>query len=73
MDELGDRMKMYEQAEAGRRAMPLLPLCVRLDGRGFSRWTRDLDRPYDVRLQRLMVATTEALVQETGALVGYTQ
>ena len=72
-DDLGDRMKEYEMAEAGRRLMPRLPVCARIDGKRFSRFTRDLVRPYDERLSRLMVETTRALVQDTAALAGYTQ
>lgn len=72
-DDLGDRMKLYEQAEAGRMATPLLPVCIRLDGKGFSQWTRGLNHPYDERLSRLMVEVTQGLVKTTGALVGYTQ
>lgn len=72
-DELGDRMKLYEQAEAGRMATPLLPVCIRLDGKGFSQWTRGLNRPYDDRLSGLMIEVTRGLVMMTGALVGYTQ
>lgn len=73
MDALGDRMKDYEAREAARSALPLLPICLRLDGRGFSRWTKGLPRPYDERLHGLMVDVTRALVEETGARVGYTQ
>ncbi|MEL6181017.1 MAG: tRNA(His) guanylyltransferase Thg1 family protein [Myxococcota bacterium] len=69
----GDRMKHYEMAEAGRRLMPLLPICVRLDGKRFSAFTKGLARPYDVRLSRLMIDVTHYLVAETQALVGYTQ
>lgn len=72
-DELGDRMKEYESAEAGRRLMDRLPVCARIDGKNFSRFTRELARPYDVRLSRLMVETTMHLVEETGALTGYSQ
>jgi len=72
-DTLGDRMKLYEGVEAGRRLMDQLPICARIDGKGFSKFTRDLARPYDERLSRLMVATTAHLVEETGALAGYTQ
>lgn len=72
-DALGDRMKLYEQAEAGRAALPLLPVCLRLDGRSFSAWTRGLQRPFDPRLSALMIEVTTKLVEETGALVGYTQ
>lgn len=72
-DDFGDRMKQYEGAETQRMLMPMLPVCVRIDGRGFSRYTRDLPRPYDERLVRCMVDTTRFLVQESSACVGYTQ
>ena len=45
VDEFGDRMKLYEQAEAGRTALPMLPVCIRLDGKTFSNFTRKLNRP----------------------------
>lgn len=72
-DDFGDRMKLYEQAEAGRRALPLLPLCARIDGRSFSRWTRGLRRPFDEGVSRAMIETTKFLVEETKARIGYTQ
>lgn len=72
-DDFGDRMKRYEAAEAGRRAMQLLPICVRIDGKCFSSWTRGLDRPFDSRFSAVMVATTGELVKESGARIGYTQ
>ena len=72
-DDLGDRMKMYEQMEAGRRLMPGLPVCARIDGRAFSTWTRGFGRPFDARLSNVMVGTTKRLVKETGARIGYTQ
>jgi tRNA(His) guanylyltransferase len=72
-DDLGDRMKEYERAEAARRLMARLPICVRIDGKRFSKFTEGLQRPYDERLSRLMVATTRHLVEESAALAGYTQ
>lgn len=72
-DDLGDRMKMYEGVEAGRRLMPLLPALARIDGRSFSTFTRDLARPFDPRMSRLMVETTRHLVHETNARIAYTQ
>ena len=72
-DDFGDRMKLYEQAEAGRRTLPLLPVCARIDGRSFSSWTRGLARPFDPGLSRAMVETTKTLVEETKARIGYTQ
>lgn len=73
MDNLGDRMKTYEQMEAGRRFLPLLPICARLDGKSFHRFTHGLARPYDQRLTELMCQTTSYLVEETQANIGYTQ
>jgi tRNA(His) 5'-end guanylyltransferase len=72
-DDLGNRMKEYELAEAGQRLMPTLPICARIDGKRFSRFTEGLERPFDLRLSRLMIATTRYLVEETAACVGYTQ
>jgi tRNA(His) 5'-end guanylyltransferase len=72
-DEFGNRMKLYEGAEAGRKLMPLLPAVARLDGRAFHTFTRGLERPYDLRMSTLMSETTKYLVQETNACVGYTQ
>jgi tRNA(His) guanylyltransferase len=73
VDELGDRMKLYEGAEAGRKFMPLLPIVARMDGRGFSRFTKGMERPFDPRMSQCMINTTEHLVRETNALMGYTQ
>lgn len=70
---LGDRMKLYEKAEAGRRLMPLLPVCVRIDGKTFSKLTKPLEKPYDKRLSDVMVQVTKMLVEATGARCGYTQ
>jgi tRNA(His) 5'-end guanylyltransferase len=73
MDQFGDRMKLYEYQEAGRRFLPLLPVCARIDGKGFSKFTKGLQRPYDTRLVELMCQTTAYLVQETQTCIGYTQ
>lgn len=73
MTDLGDRMKLYEAHEAGRRFLPRLPIYARIDGRNFSRFTKGMDRPYDERMISVMVETTQRLVEETEALAGYTQ
>ena len=72
-DALGDRMKMLEAREAGRRTLPLLPICARLDGKCFSKFTKGLHRPFDLRMQSLMLDVTLKLVEETNACIGYTQ
>ena len=73
MSDFGDRMKMFEGMEAKRMLMPKLPVLIRIDGKGFSKFTKGLKRPYDKRLSDLMVEVTKLVVQEYGALVGYTQ
>jgi tRNA(His) guanylyltransferase len=72
-DSLGDRIKEYENLEAGRRLLPLLPVVARMDGRSFHNFTKGLKRPYDEGFSRLMVETTTHLVRETNARIGYTQ
>ena len=69
----GDRMKLYERTEAGRRFMPQLPVCARIDGKNFSTFTRGMERPFDARLSETMVEVTEHLVAKTNACMGYTQ
>lgn len=73
LDALGDRMKMYERAGSGAKMMHLLPVLARIDGRTFSSFTTGLERPYDVRLSKMMADTTAFLVKETNAVVGYCQ
>jgi tRNA(His) 5'-end guanylyltransferase len=70
---LGNRMKIYEQAETGRAFLPGLPVVARLDGRSFHSFTKGLERPYDKRLSDLMVEVTKHLVGESCACIGYTQ
>lgn len=72
-DALGDRMKLYETAESGRRFMPLLPIMARIDGRCFSSFTRGMARPFDPAFSLAMRQTTHHLVEETNACMGYTQ
>jgi tRNA(His) guanylyltransferase len=73
-ERLGERMKeRYEKPEAGRRFPRNVPVVIRLDGKGFSRYTSHMDRPFDIRMITAMQRVTERLMQETRALVGYTQ
>lgn len=73
MGELNKRMKDYEKNECKNRMNPLLPTCARLDGKSFSKFTKNMIRPYDIRFLRLMDMTTKYLVEETNANIGYTQ
>jgi tRNA(His) 5'-end guanylyltransferase len=72
-DSLGDRMKAYENQTCGIKMLPRIPVIARLDGKGFSKFTKGLKRPYDERLSRLMIETTKYLVKEANANCGYTQ
>lgn len=72
---LGERMKFYESQFGENLAylMPMVPAIIRLDGRAFHSFTKGLDRPFDAGLIQLMVETTKHLVEETNAVLGYTQ
>ena len=70
---LGDRLKKYEASTCGIMLMDRLPVIARLDGKAFSKFTKDLERPFDIRLSKLMIETTKYLVKETNANCGYTQ
>lgn len=70
---LGDRMKKYEAAETERVLLPRVPAIVRLDGRHFHSFTRNMRRPFDERMSRAMVETMRQLVVECSAVLGYTQ
>lgn len=72
-DDLGDRMKAYEAAETTRKVPDDLPIYARIDGRGFSRFTKGMQRPFDPRMTACMVDTTKYLVDKTHAEIGYVQ
>jgi tRNA(His) guanylyltransferase len=71
-DNLGDRLKVYEAPETARKLIPGVPVYARLDGRSFSKFTRNMIRPFDPRLHETMVSTTQHLVDQSGATIGYT-
>lgn len=70
---LGERMKSYEhvyRTYLPRRTYTLL----RLDGRGFSNYTRGMTKPFDMHFVRAMDETALALCREiAGARVAYVQ
>jgi len=71
-DDFGDRMKEYESVETDRIFLKDLPIYARLDGRSFSKFTRNMDRPFDSRMSQCMIETTRYIVDKTHASVGYT-
>lgn len=73
-DALGERMKNHYEL----RARTMLPrrsfTIVRIDGRCFSSYTRDLERPFDQQLMDDLAATAEYLVREVeGCRLAYAQ
>jgi tRNA(His) 5'-end guanylyltransferase len=72
-DEFGDRMKAYERVGTDTRADPTLPLCVRIDGKTFSKFTKQFEKPFDVRMTNAMANTCKRLVEATNANIGYVQ
>lgn len=72
-DDFGTRMKLYEGFETERYLIPLLPICIRIDGVCFSSFTKGMKRPYDIIMSKIMVKVTKLLVEETNACIGYTQ
>ena len=76
-DDLDKKMRVFETAND-----PIVPRCLymvaRLDGRSFTRLTKDVQRfeaPFDVRFRDLMVETTEHLMGGCGFSIvyGYTE
>jgi len=72
-DPVGDRMKELERASAGVAIPPENAIYARIDGRGFSRFTRDMQRPFDPRMTGAMRATATHLLEQTHAAAVYVQ
>lgn len=76
LDELGETLRIYETA-GDRVVLPGLFMVARLDGRGFTRLTKEVcefEKPFDVRFRDVMVETTKQLMTcGFGVVYGYTQ
>lgn len=72
-DDFGDRMKAYERLRTSDTLEVGKVYYARLDGRGFSKFTKGLQRPYDSRMSEAMIEVTRYLVSKTNANIGYTQ
>lgn len=70
---LGDWCKWLEKNFSPDIMIPTLPVIIRLDGNNFHNWTKGLERPFDTGMSDLMISTTKFLVEETNAVIGYTQ
>lgn len=71
-DDFGDRMKAYEKYDSAK-LLTGMPVCARIDGRGFSRFTKGFVKPFDANIMQAMQATCARLVADTHALIGYVQ
>ena len=80
-DSLGDRMKGYENVSK-LKLTNRTPVILRLDGKAFHTWTRQLKNvddslhytPFSLRMNQAMAGTTELLVRNIqNAVFGYTQ
>ena len=63
-DDLDKKMRVFETA-ADLCVLPSMFMVARLDGRSFTRLTKEVGQfevPFDVRFRDLMVATTESLM-----------
>lgn len=72
-DPMGDRLKSYEAFGTEPRALPYLPLCVRLDGRAFHTFTKALKRPFDHDMTQSMIVASAHLVKEFKPSIAFTQ
>lgn len=75
-DELDAKMRVYEQA-LDQVIPPDVYLVARIDGRSFTRLTKELcqfEAPFDIRFRDMMIATVKALMTcGFRVIYGYTQ
>ncbi|KAF2116110.1 tRNAHis guanylyltransferase-domain-containing protein [Lophiotrema nucula] len=70
---LADRMKQYETL-TDIKLPPDKPVILRLDGHGFSRFTKSFNKPFDERIHDAMIETSKDLLKYLDtATVAYTQ
>lgn len=72
-DELGDRLKVLEMSETARRFDTSKPIYARIDGRGFSKFTAKMEKPFDKRVNDAMRNALHDLIKQSGADIGYVQ
>jgi tRNA(His) guanylyltransferase len=74
-DDLDAKMRVFETSHDDC-VLPSIFMVARLDGRSFTRLTKDVHKfeaPYDVRFRDMMLETVEHLMVEFSAVYGYTQ
>src|SRR6185503_15900151 len=72
-DDFEERMRALEYFHSLRLLPGTWPI-IRVDGRGFSRFTEPrFDKPYDIRFRDMMVKTAQALLKELQGIYVYTE
>jgi tRNA(His) 5'-end guanylyltransferase len=71
-DPFGTRIKQYE-TECETYLDDQKWAIVRIDGHGFSKWTKGFDKPFDALLTKLMSETSRLLMDEFHAVASYSQ
>lgn len=71
--DLASRVKHFEMLQVSKALDEDKPICVRIDGKSFSTYTKHLKKPYDERLSKIMISTMNYLVEKSQAKLGYTQ
>jgi len=72
MKSLGDRMKEYEGAYK-YKLTPRSYIIIRLDEKNFSKYTKNLEKPFDTDLSDAMNQTAVAVCEEFNGKFAYTQ
>ena len=71
--DISARMKEYEK-NAKTTLMKRTPVVVRVDGRGFSKFTKKFEKPFDKVMTKTMQQTMKYLCENIpGCVLGYTQ
>lgn len=68
-----DEVCKYYELRENQKLLTGLPVIIRLDGKNFHKFTKDMKRPYDTRLSSLMYEALKFCMKETSAIFGYTQ
>lgn len=73
VNSLGNRMKGYEYA-AKNYLLKRTPVIIRLDGKAFHTFCRNLNKPFSKTFQKCMVETVKYLCKNVqNCVLGYTQ
>ena len=73
-DVIGTRMKEFYENIPKNRLMRRCPVAIRIDGRAFHTFTRNLKKPFDLLLVQSMQDTMKYLCENIqGCVFGYTQ